>query len=95
MKCEERKERDKSGASEVDERFRAALESRKAMEKEIEPYTHNRPPMPSNAGDLRRPRSARAVTPAKAGVQKIVKTLDSVFRRNDGNGVRMVSSRLK
>ncbi len=48
-----------------------------------------------NAGELRKTRSARAVTPEKVGVQKILKRLDSVFRRNDDNGFRTVGGRLK
>jgi hypothetical protein len=34
--------------------------------------------------DEKRIASTRAVTPAKAGVQKRSKSLDSGFRRNDG-----------
>ncbi len=35
------------------------------------------------------------VTPAEAGVRNIMKRLDSVFRRNDGNGSSVVVGRLK
>gem|GEM_PF-5813861 len=41
--------------------------------------------MPNNqVHAVARPNAEHTVTPAKAGVEKSLKTLDSGFRRNDG-----------
>jgi hypothetical protein len=48
-----------------------------------------------NAVELRRIPSAQVVTPAKAGVQKISKSLDSGFPRNDAKSLRIRGGRRK
>ncbi|GEM_PF-1939021 len=48
-----------------------------------------------NAGDLRKSQPVPVGTPAKAGVQEVLKDLVSGFRRNDGYSIRLNGIRLK
>ncbi|HQN18681.1 MAG TPA: hypothetical protein PKV86_06075 [Syntrophobacteraceae bacterium] len=50
------------------------------------PKTVDMRPAGANAVELSGTSLRGAVTPAKAGVQKILKSLDSGFRRNDAQG---------
>ena len=72
-------------------RFRTCKIARGKRLFEKSPFPRTRPPSAltlavkrRNINGLLRPNH---VTPAKAGVQNIVKRLDSGFRRNDGSSV--------